>query len=136
MSKLIIKRVSEWKNKMRDIRIYLDGNKIGTIRNGEIKGFEIEPGQHSLKAKIDRCGSKTITIDLTENGTQKVELSGFKLGKWLMPITLLIIAAYFGLEQLWNIDRQYIMILIIPVFAYFIYPLTFGRNKYLRLRNI
>ena len=60
MSKLIIKRVSEWKNKMRDIRIYLDGNKIGTIRNGEIKGFEIEPGQHSLKAKIDRCGSKTI----------------------------------------------------------------------------
>jgi len=38
---------------LRNFKIYLDGNIIGEIGNGETKDSEIEPGKHKLIAKID-----------------------------------------------------------------------------------
>jgi hypothetical protein len=108
MAKLIIKRTSDWTNIMRDLGIYLDGKKIGVIGNGELKEFDIEQGEHTLKSKIDWCGSETLNITVTDNENKKIELSGFKLGKFILPI-----------------------ILIISV----IYHLTLGRNKYLRFEE-
>ena len=52
-----MKRKSQWANKMRDIGLYLNGEKIGALDDGETKEFEIEPGLHRLSAKIDWCGS-------------------------------------------------------------------------------
>ena len=126
MAKLIIKRTSEWNNRMRNIGIYLDGEKIGVIENGQVIEFEVEPGQHKLKTKIDWCGSETL----------KFELSGFKLGKWLMPIALVISINYFVLGEQLNIDPMIFLLLILPIILYLIYHWTLGRNKYLRLREI
>ncbi|MDW7680126.1 MAG: hypothetical protein SCK70_06150 [bacterium] len=136
MAKLIIKRTSEWNNRMRDIGIYLDGEKISVIGNGQTKEFEIEPGEHRLKTKIDWCGSETLTFELTDNETQKIELSGFKLGKWLMPIALVISIVYFVFGEQLKFDPMIFLLLILPFGLYLIYHLTFGRNKYLMLREI
>ncbi|CAN5458129.1 hypothetical protein BH23BAC3_BH23BAC3_25630 [soil metagenome] len=136
MTKLIIKRTSEWNNIMRDVGIYLDGDKIGVIGNGQTKEFEIIPGEHRLKSKIDWCGSETLTFELYENETQKIELSGFKLGKWLMPIALIISTLYFALGEQLNLDPMLFLLMIIPVGLYLLYNLTLGRDKYLRLREI
>ena len=70
--------MSEWNNNMRDIGIYLDGEKIGVIGNGEPKAFEIEPSEHSLKSKIDRCGSEALTFRLADNKIKRIELQAFK----------------------------------------------------------
>ncbi|MCF4101873.1 DUF2846 domain-containing protein [Gillisia sp. M10.2A] len=48
MSKLVIKKRSEWMNKMCKIELHLDGSKIGSIENGETREFEIEPGNHKI----------------------------------------------------------------------------------------
>lgn len=135
MAKLIIKRTSEWNNRMRDIGIYLDGEKIGVIGNGEIKEFEIEPGEHTLKSKIDWCGSETLKMNLTDNETKKIELSGFKLGKFMMPIALVISIIYFAFGQQLNFDPMLFPLLIAPFGLYLVYHLTLGRNKYLRLEE-
>jgi len=135
MAKLIINRTSEWNNRMRDIGIYLDGEKIGTIGNGEIKEFEIEPGEHTLKSKIDWCGSETLKMNLTDNETKKVELSGFKLGKFMMPIALIISIIYFAFGETLNLDPMLFLVLILPFGLYLVYHLTLGRNKYLRLEE-
>ena len=135
MTKLIIKRTSEWNNRMRDIGIYLDGKKIGVIGNGEIKEFEVEPGEHTLKSKIDWCGSETLNINLTDNETKRIELSGFNLGRFMMPIALIISIIYFAFGQQLNLDPMLLLLLIAPFGLYLVYHLTFGRNKYLRLEE-
>lgn len=135
MAKLIIKRTSEWNNRMRGIGIYLDEKKIGVIGNGETKEFEIESGEHTLKSKIDWCGSEVITISLTDNETKRIKLSGFKLGKFMLPIALIICAIYFAFGKQLNLDPLLFLLLILPFFLYFGYHLTLGRNKYLRLEE-
>lgn len=136
MAKLIIKRTSEWNNRMRDVGIYLDGEKIGVIGNGQIKEFEITEGEHQLKTKIDWCGSQTMIFSLIDPETQKVQLSGFKLGKWIMPISLIISLIYFAFGQKLELDPMLFLVLILPAGLYLIYHLTMGRNNYLRLRKI
>ncbi len=37
MAKIKLQRTSENKNRLRDYQIYIDGQKIGTIANGETK---------------------------------------------------------------------------------------------------
>jgi hypothetical protein len=119
---------------MRDIGIYLDGKKIGVIGNGEIKEFEVEPGEHTLKSKIDWCGSETLNINLTDNETKRIELSGFKLGRF-MPIALIINIIYFAFGQQLNLDPMLFLLLIAPFGLYLVYHLTLGRNKCLRLEE-
>ena len=135
MAKLIIKRTSEWNNRMRDIGIYLDGEKMGVIGNGEIKEFEVDPGEHTLESKIDWCGSEPLKMNLSDNETKKIELSGFKLGKYMMPITLIISILYFAFGQQLNLDSMPFLLLILPFGLYLVYHLTLGRNKYLRLEE-
>ena len=135
MANLIIKRTSEWNNRMRNIGIYLDGEKIGVIGNGEIKEFEIEPGEHTLNSKIDWCGSEPLTFNLTENEIKRIELSGFKFGKFLMPIGLIISIVYLAFGEKLNFDPLLFLLLILPIGLYLVYHLTLGWNKYLRLEE-
>ena len=51
MTKIRIERNSEWNNKAREIRIYIDGKKVGTIDNGKTQEYEIESGKHEIYAK-------------------------------------------------------------------------------------
>lgn len=136
MAKLIIKRTSEWNNRMRDIGIYLDGEKIGVIGNGETKEFEIVPGEHKLKTKIDWCSSETLNIELYENESQKIKLSGFKLGKWLMPVALIISIVYFAFDEQLDFNPLIFLFLILPIGLYIVYHLTIGRSKYLTLKRL
>ena len=135
MTKLIIKRTSEWNNRMRNIGIYLDGEKIGVIGNGEVKEFEVESGEHTLKAKIDWCGSEILKINLSDNETKKIKLSGFKFGKFMMPMAIVISIIYFAFGQQLNLDPMLFLLLIAPLGLYLVYHLTLGRNKYLRLEE-
>ena len=136
MATLIIKRTSEWNNRMRDIRIYLDGERIGFIGNGQTKEFDVEAGIHSLHTKIDWCGSETITIELSDDESKEVELSGFKLGKWMVPFALIISVFYFVFGSRTDFSPLLYIGLLIPFLVYLIYILTIGRNKYLLLREL
>ena len=136
MQKLIIKRSSEWTNKFRAIAIYLDGKKIGDIEYGEIKEFEIEPGIHNIKAKIDWCRSNSLELYIEDNQTKCIELSGFKFSKFLMPVTIVISLIYFIFEKQFNLNPAIFLLLILPPSMYLFYHLTFRRNKYLNLKEI
>jgi hypothetical protein len=44
MSKLIIQRTSEYNNRLRDYGIYIDGQKVDTISNGQTKELTVNSG--------------------------------------------------------------------------------------------
>lgn len=82
MAKINIIRTNEWNNRGREIGIYIDGQKAGTIANGETKEFQVSTGQHQLYAKIDWCSSQEFSC-LVENETKTLVLSGFKNSSFL-----------------------------------------------------
>lgn len=66
MAKINLTRKSEFKNALRKYTILVDGNDVGSIGNGKSLQIDIEPGMHTIQAKIDWCTSNTIEFD-TEN---------------------------------------------------------------------
>ena len=93
---LIITRSSEWNNRMRAISIYLDGKKLGTISNGETKSFEVDPGTHQLKARIDWCNSPEIPFIADENEKKYFRLSSSRYANILMPFTLVLLVLCYS----------------------------------------
>ncbi|MDX1363129.1 MAG: hypothetical protein R3243_02890 [Arenibacter latericius] len=131
MAKIIIERKSEWNNKARDFEIYLDGEKVGAIRDGNTLEIEVEPGRHQLIAKIDWCRSNVLEIELNENKSKVIALSGFKYGAIIMPVLLGIILAYLISKYAFNVELNFLLILTSIGFLYPLYFITFGKNNYL-----
>lgn len=139
MSKITIKRRKEWSNRSRTIGIYIDGVKTGTLKNGEIKEFEIEEGKHQVKAKVDWCGSEEIEINTANDSKGHIEVSGFKYGDWVYGLLSFFLLIYFFpkaflSEQDFAFEWGYIFILIIPLTLYMLYFLSFGRKQYLQIK--
>ena len=76
MAKIIINRSTEFSNLLRSIEIYLGKTKIGELKNGQSKEFEVEPGEYQLIAKIDWCCSNKIDLKIDNNETLRYNLSG------------------------------------------------------------
>ena len=133
MSKLIVIRRSEFLNRSRNIRLYLDNQPIGTVANGESYELDLKPRNYSLKAKIDWCGSQKYVFSISEGELKKMKLTGFTKNKWIVPILamiqllLIVITFYVGLNSI------FLTLYSISLLWVIFYPISLGRNKYLRL---
>jgi len=125
MATIKLSRTSEFINRIRDYQIYIDGQKIGSIANGEMKEFQTTKGQHTIVAKIDWCLSPAIAFNIDESQTIKLKVGGFKNGNWIMPIgfVLIFIGYIFNFE--WT------LFVALPILATLFYYLTIGRKNYL-----
>jgi hypothetical protein len=135
MAKLVIKRTSEWNNRMRDIKIYLDNSLIGTIGDGEVKEFQVPAGNHTLRFRIDWCGSGELKFDISGNETRFMEVSGLKLGKWF-PFFLAAMCLYFAFSPLPGLVSLTVVTINLILLLCLGYHLSFGKNKYLRIREL
>lgn len=77
MSIIKITRSDEYANRLRNIRIILDGTELGTIGNAETKDFDIKPGNHLLQAKIDWCSSNKVEFNISGNETISFGMESF-----------------------------------------------------------
>ena len=133
MGKIIISRKQEWNNRLRHIGIYVDGQKLGTVANGEVKSFDVPDGNHSVKAKIDWCGSRELEFSLSNEEKKYFKLSGFRYSNIIMPAALALVILSVVLRRMYH--AEYTIWLILPIFLVLAYYLTFGRNDYLRLQQ-
>ena len=133
MTKLIIKRNSEWNSRARKFGIYLNDKKIGTIANGETKEFQIDSGKHKINGKIDWCKSPIIDFEIAENESKTIEISGYKYGNILLQmVTVFLLIAFLSKYSLPIISKIFISFVAIG-FLFHLYYLTFGKNRYLRI---
>ncbi|EPR74530.1 hypothetical protein ADIWIN_0430 [Winogradskyella psychrotolerans RS-3] len=133
MTKIRIERNSEWNNKAREIGIYIDGEKAGTIDDGKTQEFEVESGKHEIYAKIDWCRSQKIELNTAENDLATLKLTGFKYGTWLLPLMLGFSVMYYLLTYVFDIKLIHIVWIPVIVLLYPTYFITFGKNRYLIL---
>jgi hypothetical protein len=133
MSKITITRTSEWANRMRQISLYMDGEKIGTIGNGETRVFDVGPGIHKLTAKIDWCTSRDIPFTMDEGGKKYFRLSGFPYSNLISAGVIGTIILHYILRT--TIGINWIVWLAVPFFLLLLYYISFGRRKYLTLKE-
>ena len=131
MATIIINRTSEYLNRFRDYGVYIDGNKIGTIPNGETEEFNVSAGCHSVFAKIDWCSSQTLSVNMVDQEIKSFKVGGFKNGKWLMRTGVVTIVLSYVANLLF--DFEYLFYLVILVFLISVYYITVGRKQYLTL---
>jgi len=131
MTTIKIQRKHEFINLFRNYKLFVDGQIIGSISDGQEREFNVTPGKHFIVAKIDWCSSKTISFELKENDTISFSLSGFKnkLMRDLFSFGTLFLIIIFSLSSY----LHYVIFLIAPFFLLFVYDLTLGRKKYLTL---
>ena len=135
MPKLLIKRNSEWANKMRSFDLYLNGRKFAEIKDKQVLSFTVPEGKYQLMAKIDWCGSQPIEIDLKEGEIKRVEVKGFIFSKALLPAAIVTGALYFGIYFKFHINSLFLATAMMVLFGYMMYFMSFGRNQYLRLKE-
>lgn len=66
MSQIKIRRRRALVERYRNFSIYLDGEKLTNIKNGELLSIDIPPGRHLLVAKIDWNTSNSILFNIEE----------------------------------------------------------------------
>lgn len=131
MPTIQLHRINELRNKMRDYRIFIDGNEAGTLANGQTREFVVSPGEHTITAHIDWCSSNAVVVDVANDETITLTVGGFAGGKWLFHIMAAIIAMHLLLITYARFD--YFIYAIIPVFLWLLYYMSIGRKKYLTL---
>ena len=135
-SRIVLNRSSEWVNRARSLKVLVDGQQVGTIRNGNTEEFRIAPGAHTVTCKIDWCSSRDFEVNVRAEETAYLHVrSGLKY-YWLFlaPLMMGLIVNFLlrftpgGRPEWFN----YVLIAIgVPALLYLFYFLTFGRKDYL-----
>jgi hypothetical protein len=82
---LTIARDNGYADVLRDYLVMLDDQEIGRLANGNSQTFSIPPGAHTLRVKIDWCGSSTVEFNaLTDDHLH------FRCGSSLRGLKLLL----------------------------------------------
>ena len=136
MGRLIVSRRKDWQNRGRKFGVYIDGEKKDVIENGEIKELEIESGKHKVQFKIDWCSSPELEIEIPTEKSKSIEISGYKIGRWLFPLFYIVFGIYFLLKMFLNKNIVELMYLVIPFFLVMLYYYTFGRKKYIEIKEL
>jgi hypothetical protein len=128
-------------NRLRRYDLLLDGKTVGKIKNDEIIELDISEGRHTLKGSIDWCTSNELDFNVSEGEIKYLKISGFKHSGWIMP-TLSVILLFHMLVLQRVFRRMHAELLNNLFFAFIIacglfllYLFTFGRKKYLWIRE-
>jgi len=80
---IMVRRTSQYAYRLRSIAFFADGQKMGQLKNGESRAFELPPGEHRVFAKIDWCKTPLLAVRIKPGETMELalgsEITGWKL---------------------------------------------------------
>lgn len=89
-------REGSYANSARYYKVYIDGEMVDKIRDGEKKQIELIEGEHVIYLKIDWVRSKKIIFKIN-NG----EIIYFKCGTKIKGLKMLLIFFYMFVPNTW-----------------------------------
>lgn len=124
-----------WGVRFRVIEIWINGQIMGHVSNGETQSFDLPSGQYTLKAKLGRFGSSTILCTLFNKETILFTVCANKIMSVLVPTILLgLIILQLYLKEKVSSEPINIIVwtLMILLSAYHI---AIGRNSWLKIKE-
>lgn len=135
MASIKIERPAEWMNMARSYGIYINGKKVGKIQNGETKIYKVKPGINKIHSKIDWCESQDVSVNVSEGEMLVFRISSFKYASLMIGLLMGLLFLNLLIHYFLNVNFTGFVFLPFTLFLYFIYYLTFGRHKYLRIEK-
>ncbi len=83
-----------WDDAARAYIVCIDGKKVGDIREGETKNFEVSEGVHSLQLKIDWCSSPVQQFTMEQGKTIYAQCSPAKKPFLIGPLLYITVFAH------------------------------------------
>ncbi|WP_088044252.1 hypothetical protein [Bacillus sp. EAC] len=94
--KIIISRTSQYVNKLRSYKVFIDSKVVGKIKDGERLTLEVAPGKHSIYLEIDWCKSNNIKFNSKQN-----EITQFNCGSNIKGVKILFTWCFLFSKNKW-----------------------------------
>ena len=91
-----ISRTSQWANSARSIKLFIDDQSSGSIKDGEVVSIIVPEGKHKVYAKIDWSKTKPVIVDVRAGKNVILEV-GSSIKGWKVHLSLL----YLFLPHKW-----------------------------------
>jgi hypothetical protein len=135
MPKIRISQKREWSARFRVLDLYLDGEILGYVPNGETIEFDVPVGQHTLKAKMGFFSSKVLNFTMFNKEIKSFTISPKVINHFLLPFIILgMIILQFYAKRIFKSEHTDLI-----VFSLFlllsVYSFTIGRNHYLKIKE-
>jgi len=72
----ITRRTTHWADLLRAYRVYIDGQHVGDVRDGESAEFPVAPGLHEVFLRIDWGGSPRMWVQCAAGGVARLTCRG------------------------------------------------------------
>jgi len=129
-------RKKSWTTRYKVVELYLDGQRIGYVSNGEAREFDVAAGQHTLKAKMGWYGSRKFDFTIYNKEAKAITVSPNIVFVAFIPLFVIgfVLLKVYLKEKLMIRYGKYdiipgILIMIALVFS------IFGRSSYLILKE-
>ena len=138
MPKITIVRPNEWVNQAKQIAVFIDGEKAGSIGIDETMHFELSAGKHKVELRNRWCGgSKPLVINLSKNGDRVFEISSNQYTLLIVPFLLVIASIlYHGAVSLLALKPPFLYDLLGLGLVYLSLFIPFYSRHYMRLKEM
>jgi hypothetical protein len=86
----IQRRKNLWRDRLARYAVSIDSVEVGRIGWGESQSFEVIPGHHTIKLRLQRFwSSKTLSLDIDEGGAYSLSCGPGPLAKILLTMTVM-----------------------------------------------
>ena len=72
-----IQRIKKQAVMFRNLAVIIDGEKVGTLKNGQSLSFEVNPGHHEVVVALDRAESEPLPMALGSGESSVLECEAF-----------------------------------------------------------
>jgi hypothetical protein len=80
---MVVRRTSQYTNRIRPVGVFVDGKKVGQLKDGESKSFELSPGEHRVFAKVAWYKTPLLAVRIERGETVDLvagsEITGWKI---------------------------------------------------------
>ena len=138
MPKITIERPHEWANQTKNIHIFIDDKKVGTIGKGKTMDFDVSPGKHKVLLKSNWLGgSKPLEVDMSDNENRTIKMTSFKYRFIIAPFLVFIsFIIYYGVVAIFGLESNFLSNVLVVLSLYVIFYYLFFRMRYLKLQEV
>lgn len=137
MPKIRVERDTNWTSGLRRIDIYIDGQKTGTINDGETKDFDVENGKHEIYVKLGWERSQKIELNTVENQITVFKLTQLNYLSWWLLVYIVTTFLYYLGKDTFNFKfYHYAILIVIPALCFTYYIIIIKKNKQFVLNEI
>jgi hypothetical protein len=106
MPTIVVYRPSDVRlDRNRLYRVFIDDRMVGEVWAAQSVAFDVKPGQHAVRVKIDVMGSNTVSVSLKQLETAELACRGGG-SLWALWRTVFFRNRYLDLHPMTDAERE------------------------------